>query len=489
VKCRHLLWRMICSLLVALPLSGCDYGDRNRDPLAENDTAITAGGVSVTIDVLVNDADPDGDPLSLVAWTQGSNGEVIRESDGLLTYTPNEGFDGSDSFTYTIDDEHGGQGTGTVTVTVLPDPGVVVDGTLYTVRAFIPANLLDAAAWGVNDQGQIAGSGLTGDGTEIPFFLDEDGALTVIEVPPVPGGAFGINNNGLISGFFFTPADHEEASNLASLTQGDEHDHDHDVEEGHFGQGFLWDANARSLVALYQIVDALSTLGFKVNDASQVVGQVEFLIPDEEEEEGEEHEHDDHDHGDHERMTLGFIRQVDGSTSTFTMPGAHSTFVSGINNHGQIVGGFTVDTGAGTPRTGFLRHVDGTFTAFNVADESGAPLPTQAEDINDAGVIVGYFLPEDHAHEHDAEHAHEGKEEAVLPFLRKSDGAILRFSLPNTLQARFSDINNRGVISGFSVGEDGVRQALLLTPVQPAPQTFFRDTLAEGDDQDEDHDH
>jgi hypothetical protein len=59
---------MTCGLLVALTLFGCDHGDRNKDPAAENDTAITAGGVPVTIDVLVNDADPDGDPLSLVAW-------------------------------------------------------------------------------------------------------------------------------------------------------------------------------------------------------------------------------------------------------------------------------------------------------------------------------------------------------------------------------------------------------------------------------------
>lgn len=482
MKCRHLLWRMICGLLVALPLSGCDYGDRNRDPLAENDAAITARGVPVTIDVRVNDADPDGDPLTLVAWTQGSNGEVIRDDDGLLTYTPNEGFDGSDSFTYTIDDDHGGQGTGTVTVTVLPAPGVVVDGTLYTVRAFVPEGLLDAAAWGVNEQGQIAGSGLAGGGAEIPFLLDGDGALTVIEVPSVPGSAFGVNNNGLISGFFFTPVEHEEVSALGLAPQQDEHDHD--GEEEVFGQGFLWDANTRSLVALYQIVGASATLGFKVNDAGQVVGQVEFPIPDDEEEdEGEDHEHDDH-----ERMTLGFIRQVDGTTSTFTVPGVHNTFVTGINNGGQIVGGFTADAGPGNPRSGFLRQVDGTFTAFNVPDENGAPLPTQAEDINDAGVIVGYFLPEDHAHEPGAEHDHEGEEEAVLPFLRKVDGTILRFSLPDALQARFSDISNRGVISGFSVAEDGVRQALLLTPVQPAPHTFFRDTPAGGHD-DHDHDH
>jgi hypothetical protein len=85
-----------------------------------------------------------------------------------VTYTPAAEFDGSDSFTYTIDDDHGGQATGTVTVTVLPNPGVVVEGTLYTVLQFIPEGVVDAAAWGINDTGQIAGSSLFADGSERP---------------------------------------------------------------------------------------------------------------------------------------------------------------------------------------------------------------------------------------------------------------------------------------------------------------------------------
>ncbi|MDQ3831932.1 MAG: hypothetical protein M3361_22100, partial [Candidatus Tectomicrobia bacterium] len=94
-----------------------------------------------------------------------------------------------------------------------------------------------------------------------------------------PGSAFGVNNNGLISGFFFRPVEHEEASVLALPTQDGGHDRD---EQELFGQSFLWDANTRSLVALYQIVGASATLGFKVNDVGQVVGQVEFPVPDDE---------------------------------------------------------------------------------------------------------------------------------------------------------------------------------------------------------------
>jgi uncharacterized membrane protein len=488
VSWRAMVWRMICSLLLTLPLSGCDYGARNREPVANNDAAITAREVPVTINALANDFDPDGDPVQVVAWTQGSHGEVIRDSEGTLTYTPDEGFDGGDSFTYTIDDEHGGQATGTVTVTVLPNPGVVADGTLYTVRQFTPAGFVDSVAWGINDRGQIAGAGLSADENEFPFFLDVNGDLTPIAVPSLPGRATGVNSNGLVSGVFFTPVDHEESANLAAGPQHDEdHDHEHDESEESFGRSFLWDANTRSLVALYQIVGAGATLGFKVNDAGQVVGQVEFPVSDADDDE----ERGDHEHEHGEKVTLGFIRQADGSTSPFTVPGSSNTFLRGLNNRGQIVGGFTVDDGSGRPHTGFLRHADGTFTAFNALDEENTPLPTQADDINDQGVIVGYFTPEAHAHDHDhdADQEHAEEEAPVQPFLRKPDGTVFRFSIPHATQARFSGINNQHVISGFSLDEAGVRQALVLTPIQPASNTFFRDTPADGEDHDHDHAH
>ena len=91
----------------------------------------------------------------MVNVTQGANGEVVLNDDGTVTYRPTEGFDGTDSFTYTIDDDHGGQATGTVTVTVLPNAGVVVDGTLYIAQNNFPEGVI--AALGINDKGQIAG--------------------------------------------------------------------------------------------------------------------------------------------------------------------------------------------------------------------------------------------------------------------------------------------------------------------------------------------
>ena len=68
----------------------------------------------MTINVLANDSDPDGDPLSVQSVTQPVNGDVVNN--GLdVTYTPDDGFSGTDTFNYTISD---GALTDSATVTV-----------------------------------------------------------------------------------------------------------------------------------------------------------------------------------------------------------------------------------------------------------------------------------------------------------------------------------------------------------------------------------
>jgi hypothetical protein len=88
----------------------------NRPPAAINDSASTRKAAPVTITVLANDSDPDKDPLSIIAWTQGASGTVVLDN-GSLIYTPRKGFTGTDTFTYTISDGIE-QATATVTVTV-----------------------------------------------------------------------------------------------------------------------------------------------------------------------------------------------------------------------------------------------------------------------------------------------------------------------------------------------------------------------------------
>ena len=102
----------------------------NDAPVAVADTVTTDEDTAVSIDVLANDSDVDGDTLSVSAVTQGANGVVaIDGQTGEVTYTPDADFNGSDSFTYTVSDSNGGTDTETVTVTVNPvaDAPVAVD--------------------------------------------------------------------------------------------------------------------------------------------------------------------------------------------------------------------------------------------------------------------------------------------------------------------------------------------------------------------------
>ncbi len=93
----------------------------NRPPVAVNDTATTIAGQPVTVNVLANDSDPDGDALTIVGVTTPANGSVVATAT-TVTYTPAPRFTGTDTFSYTIDDGHGGTASATVTITVGAPP-------------------------------------------------------------------------------------------------------------------------------------------------------------------------------------------------------------------------------------------------------------------------------------------------------------------------------------------------------------------------------
>ena len=80
----------------------------NSAPTATADTLGTVSNIAPTTftiaNLLSNDVDADGDTLSLLDFSQPQNGTLVDNGDGTLTYTPNGGFSGDDSFEYTIDD-------------------------------------------------------------------------------------------------------------------------------------------------------------------------------------------------------------------------------------------------------------------------------------------------------------------------------------------------------------------------------------------------
>ena len=173
----------------------------NNAPNAVNDSATTNQGESVVINALVNDSDPENDNLTIDSVTQPENGfaEIIN---GQIVYTPDAGFVGTDTFTYTISDGHGGTATATETVTVVgTDTSVIATNDLATTDA---------------------GSAVT-----IDVLANDDTDATITRIVTAPSNGTAVINNGQIvytpdAGFSgtdtFTYEVRDPAGNLATAT-------------------------------------------------------------------------------------------------------------------------------------------------------------------------------------------------------------------------------------------------------------------------------
>ncbi|HHJ3172507.1 TPA: tandem-95 repeat protein [Vibrio parahaemolyticus] len=91
----------------------------NDAPVAKDDIATTQEDTAVTIDVLTNDTDVDGDTLSIQSASVPSDQGTVEIVDGKLVFTPAENFNGDAEITYTVTD---GQLTDEAKVTVTVNP-------------------------------------------------------------------------------------------------------------------------------------------------------------------------------------------------------------------------------------------------------------------------------------------------------------------------------------------------------------------------------
>jgi VCBS repeat-containing protein len=92
----------------------------NDPPTAAADPATTNEDTAVTVRVLANDTDVDGDAPSVQSVTAPAHGTATVNADGTVTYTPAADFNGADGFSYSISDGHGGTATGSVSIAVAP---------------------------------------------------------------------------------------------------------------------------------------------------------------------------------------------------------------------------------------------------------------------------------------------------------------------------------------------------------------------------------
>jgi PKD repeat protein len=94
-------------------------GSTNQAPVASDDSAASPTGAQVYVYALVNDTDPDGDPISIAAVANVAHGSINYSVGNTgFYYTPAAGFTGVETITYTVRDSGGLTDTATVTVTV-----------------------------------------------------------------------------------------------------------------------------------------------------------------------------------------------------------------------------------------------------------------------------------------------------------------------------------------------------------------------------------
>jgi hypothetical protein len=162
--------------------------DPNIAPVATDDDLATPHDTPLVVaapGVLGNDNDADGDPLTVTLDTDVTNGTLVLDADGSLTYTPDPGYVGADSFTYEISDGNGGTDQATVTIDVTNAAPVAGDDSYSTN---VDVALVRSAVTGVlaNDtdaDGDPLTVALGTDVTNGTLALDADGSFTYTPDP------------------------------------------------------------------------------------------------------------------------------------------------------------------------------------------------------------------------------------------------------------------------------------------------------------------
>ena len=172
----------------------------NDPPLAVDDAADTPEDTPVTIAVLENDSDPDGDPLTVAEVSAPAHGTAAPAAGGTVEYTPEADFHGTDRFTYVVGDGSGLTAQAAVAVTVLPvnDPplatGVIPDQTLEAgdgpasldLGPFFEDRDGDALGYTAVASDQVVAVSLTG--ATLMLTVARPGAATVTVTAQDPGG-------------------------------------------------------------------------------------------------------------------------------------------------------------------------------------------------------------------------------------------------------------------------------------------------------------
>ena len=187
----------------------------NHAPVANNDTLAAVEdtpAIYTAAQLLGNDTDVDGNPLTIASVTSGTGGTAVLNGNGTVTFTPTANFNGAASFSYTASDGTASSNTATVTVNVaaVNDAPVAVADTLAATED-TPVTYTAA---------QLLGNDTDVDGTTL---------LTIASVTSGTGGTAVLNANGTVTftpnanfngaaSFSYTASDGPASSNTATVT-------------------------------------------------------------------------------------------------------------------------------------------------------------------------------------------------------------------------------------------------------------------------------
>ncbi|WGK65037.1 Ig-like domain-containing protein [Croceiramulus getboli] len=161
-----------------------------QDAFDDQDT--TPEDTPITVSVLDNDTFANSD-FEVTSTTDPSNGSVVINADGTITYTPNDDFNGTDTFTYTVTVTHadGTTNTETATVTIVVDGSGspdAVDDVLTTEEDTTLTNvdLLANDTFGADTDAAVTGV-TQPDSGNAEVVLNADGTVDIIPSPDFVG--------------------------------------------------------------------------------------------------------------------------------------------------------------------------------------------------------------------------------------------------------------------------------------------------------------
>lgn len=281
-------------------------------------------------------------------------------------------------------------------------------------------------ATGINDSGEVCGyASASSSGYHFGFIRHAEDAWTTFVGPggSIAAEATGINNNGDVVGFYYNG---DNSFNHAFVRK---------AADGSFST-FDFNSGPES--------DEIPNGYFVgINDSGQIAGTITDKIGT----------------GIH-----GFIRDANGSMTTFDYPSAKDTFAEGISNYGEVTGHYL--DAAGSYHYGYVRDAAGDLTSF--AAEFHDPFwgdytaPSYGHGINDAGQAAGTACS------------------AIGPqgcdgFVRSADGTTydrIDYPDPSNPPTFVLGINQSGEVVGYAVmGGSNFYPVVsfIATPSSPAP--------------------